>query len=82
MFSSDIFYNDAYSDLDWAKLGVLGVEMEAAALYCNAARAGKKALCICSVSDYLLDMSQNMDADTRRTAFTKMMEIALEIAEE
>ena len=82
VFSSDIFYNDVYSDLDWRKLGVLGVEMEAAALYCNAARAGKKALCICSVSDYLLDMSLNMDADSRRTAFTKMMEVALEIAEE
>ena len=82
VFSSDIFYNDTYSDLDWRKLGVLGVEMEAAALYCNAARAGKKALCICSVSDYLLDMSLNMDADSRRTAFTKMMEVALEIAEE
>ena len=80
--SSDIFYNDVYSDLDWRKLGVLAVEMEAAALYCNAARAGKKALCICSVSDYLLDMSLNMDADSRRTAFTKMMEVALEIAEE
>ena len=82
VFSSDIFYNDVYSDLDWRKLGVLAVEMEAAALYCNAARAGKKALCICSVSDYLLDMSLNMDADSRRTAFTKMMEVALEIAEE
>ena len=81
VFSSDIFYNDVYSDLDWRKLGVLAVEMEAAALYCNAARAGKKALCICSVSDYLLDMSQNMDADSRRTAFTKMMEVALEVAE-
>jgi purine-nucleoside phosphorylase len=66
--------------MDWAKLGVLGVEMEAGALYCNAARAGKKALCICSVSDCLYDMSLNMDADSRRTAFTKMMEVALEIA--
>jgi purine-nucleoside phosphorylase len=82
VFSSDIFYNDTYSDMDWAKLGVLGVEMEAGALYCNAARAGKKALCICSVSDCLYDMSLNMDADSRRTAFTKMMEVALEIAEE
>jgi purine-nucleoside phosphorylase len=55
--------------------------MEAAALYCNAARAGKKALCICSVSDSFIDPSQNMSADARRTAFTKMMEIALEVAE-
>ncbi len=82
VFSSDIFYNDSFSDLAWSKLGVLGVEMEAAALYCNAARAGKKALCICSVSDSFIDPSQNMSADARRTAFTKMMEIALEVAEE
>ena len=81
VFSSDVFYNDSYNDLAWAKLGVLGVEMEAAALYCNAARAGKKALCICSVSDSFVDPSQNMSADARRTAFTKMMEIALEVAE-
>ena len=81
VFSSDVFYNDSYSDLAWSKLGVLGVEMEAAALYCNAARAGKKALCICSVSDSFVDPSQNMSADARRTAFTKMMEIALEVAE-
>ena len=81
VFSSDIFYNDSFSDLDWGKLGVLGVEMEAAALYCNAARAGKKALCICSVSDCLVNPEKNMSADARRTAFTKMMEIALEVAE-
>ena len=49
--------------------------------HCNAARAGKKALCICSVSDSFVDPSQNMSADARRTAFTKMMEIALEVAE-
>ena len=81
VFSSDIFYTDSGIDTSWAKMGVLGVEMEAAALYCNAARAGKKALAICSVSDSLVDPSQNMPADERRTAFTKMMEIALEIAE-
>ena len=67
--------------MDWAKMGVLGVEMESTALYCNAARAGKKALCICSVSDSFVRPELNMDADERRTAFTKMMEIALEIAE-
>ncbi|MBQ2908723.1 MAG: purine-nucleoside phosphorylase, partial [Clostridia bacterium] len=51
IFSSDMFYDDANSGMDWAKMGVLGVEMESAALYLNAARAGKKALCICTVSD-------------------------------
>ena len=82
VFSTDVFYNDSFNDLDWAKLGVLGVEMEAAALYCNAARAGKKALCICSVSDSFVDPSVNMTAEDRQTAFTKMIEVAFEIAEE
>ena len=81
ILASDVFYNDSYSPMDWAKMGVLGVEMESTALYCNAARAGKKALCICSVSDSFVRPELNMDADERRTAFTKMMEIALEIAE-
>ena len=81
ILSTDVFYNDSYSDLDWSKMGVLGVEMEAAALYCNAARAGKKALCICSVSDSFIDPSLNLEGDERRTAFTKMIEIALEVAE-
>ncbi len=82
IFSSDIFYNECHPGMEWAKMGVLGVEMESAALYCNAARAGKKALCICSVSDSFIHPEKNMDAEARRTAFTKMMEIALEIAEE
>lgn len=81
VLSTDVFYNDSFSDLDWAKMGVLGVEMEATALYCNAARAGKKALCICSVSDSFIDPSLNLEGDERRTAFTKMIEIALEVAE-
>ena len=81
VLSTDVFYNDSFSDLDWAKMGVLGVEMEATALYCNAARAGKKALCICSVSDSFIDPSLNLAGDERRTAFTKMIEIALEVAE-
>ncbi len=81
MLSTDVFYNDSFSDLDWAKMGVLGVEMEATALYCNAARAGKKALCICSVSDSFVDPSLNMSAEARQSAFTRMIEIALEVAE-
>lgn len=81
ILSTDVFYNDSFSDLDWAKMGVLGVEMESTALYCNAARAGKKALCICSVSDSFVNPELNMSADERRTAFTQMMEIALEVAE-
>ena len=80
IFSSDMFYNAAGTDMDWAKMGVLGVEMESAALYCNAARAGKKALCICTVSDSFIYPEENTTAEERQNSFTKMMEIALELA--
>ena len=82
ILSSDMFYDDANSGMVWAKMGVLGVEMESAALYCNAARAGKKALCICTVSDSFIYPEENTTAEERQTSFTKMMEIALAIAEE
>lgn len=82
ILSSDTFYDDANSGMRWAKMGVLGVEMESAALYCNAARAGKKALCICTVSDSFVYPEENTTAEERQTSFTKMMEIALNIAEE
>ncbi|MBQ9910578.1 MAG: purine-nucleoside phosphorylase [Lachnospiraceae bacterium] len=79
MFSSDKFYDDANSGMDWAKMGVLGVEMESAALYCNAARLGKKALTICTVSDSFVH-PEITTAEERQNSFTDMMEIALEIA--
>ena len=81
MYSTDVFYHDTMTGIEWAKMGVLGVEMESAALYCNAARAGKKALCICTVSDSFVNPEQNISADARRVSFTNMIEIALEIAE-
>lgn len=77
IFSSDMFYNAANSDMEWAKLGVLGVEMESAALYCNAAWAKKKALCICTVSDNFLHPEENATVEERQNSFTDMMEIAL-----
>ncbi len=80
IFSSDIFYTDNQSDMKWAKMGVLGVEMESAALYCNAARAGKKALCICTVSDSFVNPDEKATAEERQSSFTQMMEIALNIA--
>ena len=80
IFSSDMFYDDANSGMQWAKMGVLGVEMESAALYCNAARAGKKALCICTVSDSFLHPEENTTAEERQNSFTAMMKIALELA--
>lgn len=81
VLSSDTFYDDANSGLEWAKMGVLGVEMESAALYCNAARAGKKALCICTVSDSFIYPEENTSAEERQLSFTKMIETALNIAE-
>ena len=80
ILSSDVFYDDANSGMTWAKMNVYGVEMESAALYCNAARAGKKALCICTVSDSFIYPEENTTAEERQNSFTKMMEIALELA--
>ena len=80
LLSSDIFYNaDPEASKRWQRLGVLGVEMEAAALYMNAAYAGKRALAICTVSDHLLT-GEALDSDARQTSFTEMMEIALNTA--
>lgn len=80
ILSSDIFYDDN-PDVwkQWQKMGVLAVEMEAAALYMNAARAGVNALCILTVSDSLVT-HELTTSEERQTAFTKMMEIALELA--
>ena len=79
LYSSDIFYDEAGYAGMLRKLGVLAVEMEAAALYMNAARAGKQALAICTVSDHLF-RGEALSAQERQTGFTRMMEIALEIA--
>ena len=80
ILSSDIFYNNDPTAKDrWTELGVLGVEMEAAALYLNAAKAGKGALAICTVSDHLIT-GESLDADLRQNSFTEMMEIALNTA--
>ncbi|WP_317327328.1 purine-nucleoside phosphorylase [Turicibacter sanguinis] len=80
ILSSDIFYDaDADSWKKWAKMGVMGVEMEAAALYMNAAYAGVNALCILTVSDSLVT-HEVTTAEERQNTFTKMMEIALELA--
>ncbi|MBE6860963.1 MAG: purine-nucleoside phosphorylase [Ruminococcus sp.] len=79
ILSSDTFYDDASSLADWQKMGVLAIEMEAAALYMNAARAGKNALCILTVSDCPLK-NLSTTAQERQTSFRDMMEIALEAA--
>jgi len=79
LFSSDTFYDASSSSMEWAKMGCMAVEMEAAALYCNAAYTHKRALAICSISDSLVT-GEELDADERQNSFTNMMKIALEIA--
>jgi purine-nucleoside phosphorylase len=80
LISSDIFYNDdpAFNE-PFVKLGALAVEMEAAALYMNAARAGKRALAICTISDHILT-GEATTAEERQNTFNEMMELALEVA--
>ena len=86
ILSSDTFYNDEQelpdglkSTKNWSKMGVLAVEMEAAALYMNAARSGKNALAICTVSDHLLT-GESTSSEERQNSFTEMMKLALETA--
>ena len=77
ILSSDVFYSADPTENDrWKQMGVLAVEMEAAALYMNAASAGKKALCILTISDHLY-RSEELTAQQRQTGFGSMMEIAL-----
>ena len=78
ILSSDVFYGEDERWREWQKMGVLAVEMEAAALYMNAARSSNEALCICTISDSLVT-GEASSAEQRQTAFTNMMEIAFEI---
>ena len=79
ILASDFFYgDDADSWKQWQKMGVLAVEMEAAALYMNAARCGGEALCICTISDSLVT-GEACSAEARQTSFTNMMDIAFGI---
>ncbi|MGF7142610.1 purine-nucleoside phosphorylase [Anaerotaenia torta] len=80
ILSSDTFYDDnEEANALWRKMNVLCVEMEAAALYMNAARAGKKALCLLTISDHVFT-GESLSAEDRQVSFREMMEIALEIA--
>lgn len=77
---SEYFYDDGNRQLEWTKMGVLGVEMESAALYCTAARLGKKALCICAVSDSFVYPDETLAAKEREKSFDDLIGTALEIA--
>lgn len=76
LFSSDAFYAESSQTELLSRLGVLAVEMEAAALYMNAARAGKNALAICSISDSLVT-GEELPAEERQVGFRNMMELGL-----
>ena len=81
ILSSDNFYyaeGSNYSD-GWKRMGVMAVEMEAAALYMNAAYAGKRGLCLCTISDHLY-RDEALSPEDRQNSFTQMMEIALDTA--
>jgi len=79
LFSSDVFYKDVPDTLDWAKMGCLAVEMESYGLYLNAARAGKKALAICAISDNLIS-KEELTAEERSKSVNDMLVLALETA--
>ncbi|MHC1749942.1 MAG: purine-nucleoside phosphorylase [Cellulosilyticaceae bacterium] len=81
IYSSDTFYDASMSLKEWQKMGVLAVEMEAAALYMNAAHAGKKALTICTISDCPFT-GEATTSEERQTKFTQMMDVALELIED
>ena len=78
LLSSDTFYGGDSSA--FAKMGVMAVEMEAAALYMNALACGKNALAICTVSDHLIT-GEATTAEERQTSFTDMMTLALKTVE-
>lgn len=79
VYSSDAFYDESAPLGKLQKLGVLAVEMESYALYLNAARAGKNALALLTISDNPFT-GEGLDSEQRQNTFTQMMEIALEIA--
>ncbi len=80
VYTTDLFYDDSERLADWRKLGILATEMESAALYLNAARLGKNALCICTISDCPLT-GESCSSDERERTFNDMVEIALSMRE-
>lgn len=81
LLSADNFYSaeGQNGNDEWKRMGVMAIEMEAAGLYCNAAYAGKRALCLCTISDHLY-REEYLSAEARQNSFTQMMEIALDTA--
>ena len=79
VLSSDVFYDGGANERAWKPMGVLATEMEAAALYMNAAAAGKRALCLLTISD-IPSRGLGLPAEERQTSFNQMLEVALETA--
>ena len=80
VLSSDNFYDDGSDGSDqWKKMGVLAVEMEAAGLYMNAARAGKRALGLFTISDHIY-RAEELSSEQRQNSFVQMITIALDTA--
>ena len=80
LLSSDIFYgDDETANAAWAKMGIMAIEMEGAALYMNAARLNKNALVICTVSNHIIT-GEETTAEERQNSFGEMITLALETA--
>lgn len=80
MLSTEIFYEPKHWYKKWADLGVLGVEMETGALYCNAAAAGKRALAITTVSDHFIYTDEKLTPEERQNSLMNMLEVGVEVA--
>ena len=82
ILSADVFYDDDPDQWKkWAKLGVMGVEMESYALYCNAARLNKRALCLLTVTDHFIKKDKKATAEERQLGLGKMIGVAIGVAE-
>ncbi|MBR4951326.1 MAG: purine-nucleoside phosphorylase [Clostridia bacterium] len=79
IYSTDVFYAPEEVSAQWKSMGILGVEMEAAALYMIAAKAGKKALCVCTVSNHMFT-KEELSAEERQNGFNDMIKLCLETA--
>ena len=82
ILSADVFYDDDPNTWkNWAKMGLMGVEMESYALYCNAARLNKRALCLLTVTDHFIKKDKKATAEERQLGLGKMIEVAFATAE-
>jgi len=78
IFTSEAFYGENEDVNALRKLNVLAVEMEASALYMNAAVTGKKALAICTISDHTVT-GESLSAEERQESFSDMVRLGLSL---